>query len=84
MRYKHTVQNYLCQVWNGIQGYSSIFELLRNTGLQNQDVLFKAPLSALEAGASGLLAAGEVLLDLNKEYPDGTTSLSSGIARKRM
>jgi prolyl oligopeptidase len=43
----------------------------RNTGLQNQDVLFKA--SSLDA-----LAASETpLLDLNAIDPSGTTSLSS-------
>ena len=53
----------------------------RNTGLQNQDVLFKAP-AAAQPGAFSELAAPEALLDLNAEFPAGTTSLSTYSANK--
>ena len=62
----------------------------RNTGLQNQDVIFKLPLagaasadaaSADAAGASDdpdvVFSGGTPLLDLNARFPDGTTSLST-------
>lgn len=44
----------------------------RNTGLQNQDVLFKS------CTTDDILASTSALLDLNAIDPAGTTSLSSG------
>ena len=48
----------------------------RNTGLQNQDVLYVAD-GGPEAGFDALEGRARVLLDLNREYPEGTTSLST-------
>ena len=55
----------------------------RNTGLQNQDVLFVDDAGAAGAAAPGATFAGALapraraLLDLNAEYPAGTTSLAT-------
>jgi prolyl oligopeptidase len=53
----------------------------RNTGLQNQDVLFKLPAppaaGAAPAAVDDVFEGGEPLLDLNALFPDGTTSLST-------
>ena len=48
----------------------------RNTGLQNQDVLLKAD-AAAQPAAMEELPAPTPLLDLNAEFPAGTTSLST-------
>jgi prolyl oligopeptidase len=58
----------------------------RNTGLQNQDVIFKLPplAGAASPDAAGadddpdvVFSGGTPLLDLNARFPDGTTSLST-------
>jgi prolyl oligopeptidase len=51
----------------------------KNTGLQNQDVLFKAALPARGAQPRALedLAEPVPLLDLNAEFPAGTTSINT-------
>jgi len=65
----------------------------RNTGLQNQDVIFRLPLAGAAGNAGNaaggdaaagssddpdaVFAGGEPLLDLNARFPDGTTSLST-------
>ena len=48
----------------------------RNTGLQNQDVLYVAD-GGPGSVFSELEPRARVLLDLNTEYPEGTTSLST-------
>lgn len=51
----------------------------RNTGLQNQDVLFQLPAGAADAAAApaDLFSRARALLDLNTEYPAGTTALGT-------
>jgi prolyl oligopeptidase len=49
----------------------------RNTGLQNQDVLYKAAAGAQPGAFGELAAAAQPLLDLNAEFPAGTTSLNT-------
>ena len=53
--------------------------VFRNGGLENQDVLYRVPAASLTESAQLFGAGGvaEPFLDLNKEYPDGTTSLGS-------
>ena len=48
----------------------------KNTGLQNQDVLFKAA-AEVQPSALSELPAPQAFLDLNAEFPAGTTSLST-------
>jgi prolyl oligopeptidase len=58
----------------------------RNTGLQNQDVLFRLQTDAVHTAPSpsppspevaDVFAGGEAFMDLNAQFPDGTTALSS-------
>ena len=58
----------------GVRGGRAFF--FRNTGLQNQDVLFKASVSG-QPSSFAEVADATALLDLNTEYPDGTTSLNT-------
>lgn len=50
--------------------------VFRNTGLQNQDVMYRLPLASI-AGDSAGADAGEVFMDLNAQFPAGTTALGS-------
>ena len=64
-----------CPFRRGAKSY-----VFRNSGLQNQDVLYQLADGAVEGAAAGtceLLAGARPFLDLNALFPDGTTSLGS-------
>lgn len=53
------------------------FFYYRNTGLQNQNVLYRAGGDPLVQDFEAMRDSEKVLLDLNAEFPEGTTALST-------